>query len=78
MNVEIPQIIHEISQNTTEVTEDTDDFGANDLDDIPDMEDFDNQNLLITNDPVKRKVSKWILILICFRFHVIMSIMIKR
>ena len=78
VNVEIPQIIHEISQNTNEVTEDSDDFCADDLDDIPDMEDFDNQNLLVTNDPVNRNSSKWVLIILFFRFHIIMAIMIKR
>lgn len=58
VNVEMPQIIHEISQISNEVTEDTDDFSTNDLDDIPDMDDFDNQNLLVTNDPVNSKGAK--------------------
>ena len=52
VNVEIPQLIHEISENKSEVFEESVDYGEDDLDEIPDMEDFDNQNLLVSNDPV--------------------------
>lgn len=52
VDVDIPQIIQEISQNAAEIVEESIDYEAEDLDDIPDMEDFDNNNLLITDDPV--------------------------
>lgn len=52
VNAEIPQIIQEIIQTTPEIVEDILDYGTEDFDDIPDMEDFNNQNLLVTDDPV--------------------------
>lgn len=52
INFEIPQIIQEIAQSNPDVVEDSIDYETEDIDDIPDMEDFENQNLLVTDDPV--------------------------
>lgn len=52
INFEIPQIIQEIAQSNPDVVGDSIDYETEDLDDIPDMEDFENQNLLVTDDPV--------------------------
>ena len=55
VNVEISQIIQEISPISPEAIGGTADLEFEDMDDIPDIEDFDNQNLLLTEDPVSFK-----------------------
>lgn len=55
VEVENSEVIEEIIHSPTEITG-TQVYSNNepeDLDDIPDMDDFENENLLLTDDPVK-------------------------
>lgn len=56
----IEEIIHSpIEENGTQIYSNNE---LNDLDEIPDMDDFENENLLLTEDPVNQ------MILLCFIF----------
>lgn len=57
VEVENVQIIQEILSNnsTEESSQIISNFEPDSLDDIPDMDDFETQNLLITEDPVNTK-----------------------
>jgi hypothetical protein len=56
----IEEIIHSpIEENVTQIYSNNE---LNDLDEIPDMDDFENENLLLTEDPVNQ------MILLCFIF----------
>ncbi len=51
IDVQVPQIVEEINIET--ITLDTNE--VENFDGIPDIEDFENENLLITDDPVQKQ-----------------------
>lgn len=65
IDVELSQIIEEIKTNGAETTVSVTNEPEN-FDDIPDIEDFENENLLITNDPVNLLIISFFILLFAY------------